>query len=185
MTHAQASFKRADRLYHGAVKFFFVFAFIMLCVIAFQVADLRGNFTESREQETAQRDEDTAAARERLNKALEETQRQQVVTQNYVRCIASILLKPVDERRVEDFNACGIPGVTDPSRLGQPDTNQGATAPNQQSPAITPQTQPNSPSSQPNNQPTTSGAPPDPEPDDRSTLGKLPVVGGLFEAIGL
>lgn len=193
MTHAQASFKRADRLYHGAIKFFFVFAFIMLCVIAFQVANLSGNFTKSQEQEVAQRDEDTAAARGRLEKALEETQRQQVVTQNYVRCVASILLKPEKDRSVADFDACGIPGVTDPDNLGQPNTNQGVTAPNQQSPAITPSTPaPSTQSTQPTQQqPVAGGSPPDdndvtPTPEeDRSALGRLPVVGDLLNAIGL
>lgn len=190
MSTAEANFKRADRLYHGAIKVAIVFGVVMLCVIAYQVAHLQGDFTRQQSAADSQRDEDTAAARKRLQAALDETNRQQVVTQNYIRCVASVLLKPVSERSESDFDACGIPGVTDPSKFGQPDTNQGVTAPNQQSPAITPQaTQPQSQSTQPTtNQPVAGGSPPDdndtPE-DDRSALGRLPLVGGLLNAIGL
>lgn len=183
MTRAEASFNRANRLYRASVKVFFAFAFVMLCVIAFEVTDLRVNFTESQRQETARRDEDTAAARKRLEKALLETQRQQIVTQNYIRCVAVISLLPIEQRSAEQLDACGIPGVTDPRKLGQPATSQGSTAPNQQTPAIPPT------SSQPTrlnpSQPIAAGSPPDDEPDDRSALGKLPVVGGFFNAIGL
>ncbi len=92
---------------------------------------------------------------------------------------------------MSDFDSCGIPGVTDPEQLGQPNTNQGVTAPNQQSPAITPPaTQPQPQSTQPTtSQPIAGGSPPDddtPTPaDDRSALGRLPLVGGLLDRIGL
>ena len=192
MSQAQVQFQRADRLYHLAIKAFFVFAGVMLILIAFQVAHLQSDFSRGQSATIAQRDKDTQAARDRLQKALEETQHQQIVTQNYIRCIASVLLKPVSERSQEDFDRCGIPGVTDPSKIGQPDTNQGSTAPNQQSPAITPSstpsaTAPTTQSTQPkSNQPVAAGSPPDGVTSGGTGfLDKLPLVGGAFKAIGL
>lgn len=189
MSTAERQFQRADRLYHMAIRVFFVFAFIMLCVIIYQVAHLQGDFSSAQTAELKRQETAREESRARLNKALEETNRQQVVTQNYIRCVASVLLKPVEQRSMSDFDNCGIPGVTDPSQIGQPDTNQGVTAPNQQSPAITPQaTQPQPQSTQPTtSQPVAGGSPPDDNdtPDDRSALGRLPLVGGLLNAIGL
>lgn len=187
MTRAEVSFKRADRLYHGAVKVFFVFAFLMLIVIVYQVANLQGDFSNAQTAELKRQEQARVDSRERLNKALAETNRQQIVTQNYIRCVASVLLKPVQERSMQDFDNCGIPGVTDPSKLGQPDTNQGSSAPNQQSPAVVPTTPaPTTQSTQPSQQqPIAGGSPPDDDADDRSALGKLPLVGGLLNAIGL
>ncbi len=189
MSTAELKFKQADRLYHTAIKVFFVFTFIMLIVIVYQVAHLQGDFSNAQTAELKRQEQARVESRARLDKALEETNRQQVVTQNYIRCVASVLLKPVEQRSMQDFDNCGIPGVTDPANLGQPNTNQGATAPNQQSPAIV---TPNTQSSQPTtSQPVAGGSPPDdndaaPTPeDDRSALGRLPLVGGLFDAIGL
>lgn len=187
MTRAEVSFKRADRLYHSAIRVFFVFAFIMLIVIVYQVAHLQGDFTSAQTAELKRQEQARVDSRERLDKALEETNKQQVVTQNYIRCVASVLLKPVEQRSMSDFDNCGIPGVTDPKNLGQPNTNQGSTAPNQQTPAVIPQvtpapTQPNQPAP---SEPVAGGSPPDDDADDRSALGRLPLVGGLFDAIGL
>jgi len=189
MSQAELNFKRADRLYHGAIKVFFAFIFIMLIVIAYQVAHLQGDFSNAQTAELKRQEQARVESRERLDKALAETNRQQIVTQNYIRCVASVLLKPVQDLSMEDFDNCGIPGVTDPEDLGQPNTNQGVTAPNQQSPAIV---TPNTQSAQPTtNQPVAGGSPPDdndavPTPeDDRSALGRLPLVGGLLNAIGL
>lgn len=180
MTKAQVSFQRADRLYHLAIKAFFIFVVIMLGLIVYQVAHLQGDFTRQQNEAADQRDEDTAAARKRLEDALAETNRQQIVTQNYIRCVASVLLKPVEQRSEADFDACGIPGVTDPSKLGQPTTNErsSTTTPPTSPQAINPPQQPTQPNPTP---PTTSGPP----PDDRSPLGRLPLVGGLLDAIGL
>lgn len=187
MSQAELNFKRADRLYHGAIKVFFAFIFIMLIVIAYQVAHLQGDFSSAQTAELKRQEQARVESRQRLDKALAETQRQQVVTQNYIHCVASVLLKPVQERSMQDFDDCGIPGVTDPSQLGQPTTNEGAV---RQTPeTIMGAPAPNTQSAQPtNNQPVAGGSPPDdndtPE-DDRSALGRLPLVGGLLDAIGL
>lgn len=185
MSDAQLRFKRADRLYHGAVRLGLLFGLIMLFVLVWQVANLQGDFSSAQTAELKRQEVAREESRKRLDKALAETNRQQVVTQNYIRCVASVLLQPIAERTESDFDACGIPGVTDPAKLGQPNTNQGTTAPNQQTPAVTPQAiTPTAPSAaEPNNQPTTSGPPPD--DDDRSVLGRLPLVGGLLDGIGL
>lgn len=191
---AQARFNRADKLYHYALRAFFAFAAIMLVVIVYQVAHLQSDFTRQQNTAAAQRDEDTVAARQRLEGALKETQEQQIVTQNYIRCVASVLLKPVATRTEADFDNCGIPGVTDPSQLGQPRTNASATVPQSSSGggvtnsspapvAVLPAPQAQTITPTPT-QETTSGAPP-PDDDERSTLGRLPLVGGLLDNLGL
>jgi E3 ubiquitin-protein ligase DOA10 len=79
MTKAKANFQRADQLYRSSVRLFYVFALIMLVVIAYQVAHLQNDFTNQQSQAINQRDKDTAAARKRLEDALIETKNQQVV----------------------------------------------------------------------------------------------------------
>lgn len=183
MTKAEASYNRANRLYHASVKVFFAFAFIMLCVIAFEVTDLRGNFTESRDEAALQRDQDTAAARKRLEKALAETQRQQIVTQNYIRCVAVISLLPIEQRSAEQLDKCGIPGVTDPRKLGQVNPSQSSTPSSQPSAAITPQNQPSNSASTGTSTPLTSKNAM--SQNDESTGARVPVVSPLLQLLGL
>lgn len=190
MSTAEAKFKRADRLYHWSIKAFFIFAAIMLMLIAFQVAHLQNDFSRERSAALAQREKASKEAQKRLQKALDETQKQQVVTEMYVRCIASLLLLPQDERTAEKLDACGIPGITDPQQLGQsgvsynsnssssqPDTGNApaATAPTTQSTQSKPK------------QPVAAGAPPDnlKPSGTQSFLDRLPGVGRAFHAIGL
>lgn len=190
MSTAQANFKRADKLYHLSVKVFFVFVFIMLIAIAYQVAHLQGDFSDAQTAELKRQEQARVESRQRLDKALAETQKQQIVTQQYIRCVATVLLKPVSERTEADFDACGISGVTDPKYIGQSQSNQNAVRQTPETIMSTPA--PSTQSTQPTaNQPVAGGSPPDdndaaPTPeDDRSALGRLPLIGGLFDAIGL
>lgn len=180
MTRAEVSFKRADRLYHGAVKLFFIFAFVMLIIIIWQVAKLQGDFTSAQTAELRRQETSREDARKRLDKALAETQKQQIVTQNYIRCVAVISLLPIEQRSAKMLDECGIPGVTDPAKLGQPQPNQSAAAtqpaPVQSTPA------PQQPEQPAQTRTPAAGAPPD---DNRSPAGKLPIIGGLLDAIGL
>lgn len=190
---ARHKFNRADRLYHITIKMFVVFVVIMLSVIAFEVALLQSDLRRQESNLITRRDEDTSAARARLEAALKETQQQQIVTQNYIRCIGSVLLKPIPERTSADFDACGIPGVTDPSRLGQDATNQGENAPNQQSPSVIPQNRntpqtmtpaaPERASAPDSEEPVISGPPPD-EPEEPVDEGiipdAIPLIGNLL-----
>lgn len=186
MSTAEVRFKRADRLYHWSWKAFFIFAAIMLTVIVYQVAHLQGDFTNAQTAELKRQEQSREDARKRLDKALVETQKQQVITQNYVRCVATLLLLPQEQRTSEKLDACGIPGVTDPDQLGQTHTEQSATVQSDESttpPATAPSTQ--STEAKPN-QPVAAGSPPDNlKPSNQSFLDKLPVVGGFFDAIGL
>jgi hypothetical protein len=184
MTKAKANFQRADQLYRSSVRLFYVFALIMLVVIAYQVAHLQNDFTNQQSQAINQRDKDTAAARKRLEDALIETKNQQVVTQQYIRCIASVLLKPINQRTQADFDACGIPGVTDPKQAGkQPTTGSSSTTPAPVAPM------PTKPSSQSTQNPPVATAPPPDNSRKTSTaptlLERMPNIGGLFHALGL
>lgn len=190
MSQAETNFKRADKFYHLSVRVFFIFMALMLVLIVFQVANLQGDFSSAQTAELKRQEQARVESRQRLDKALAETQRQQIVTQNYIRCVASVLLKPVAERSMEDFDNCGIPGVTNPNDLGQPQNNQSAVRQTPETIMGTPA--PTTQSTQPTaNQPIAGGSPPDdndaaPTPeDDRSALGRLPLVGGLLDAIGL
>lgn len=181
MSTAEVKFKRADRLYHLSIRVFLVFAFVMLIAIFYQVAHLQGDFSSAQTAELKRQEQARVDSRKRLDKALSETQKQQVVTQQYIRCVAGLLLLPQEQRSAEKLDACGLPGVTDPSQLGQLSTTQGATAPA----ATTPTTKSTQPAS---NQPVAAGSPPDDNAatqDDQSALGRLPLVGGLLNAIGL
>ena len=177
MTKAEVRFKRADRLYHTAVKVFFGFAFVMLVVIVSQVAALSGDFAKAQTDELKRQEVAREEARKRLDRALNETQKQQVVTQNYIRCVAVISLLPVEQRSAKMLDDCGVPGVTDPSELGQPHTTQDSAPTAVESTPAPQQPEQSARSSTP-----AAGAPPD---DNRSPAGRLPIVGGLLDAIGL
>lgn len=179
MTKAEVSFNRADQLYHNSVRVFFAFAFIMLIVIIVQVATLQGDFAkaqtaELKRQEVA-REEAREESRKRLDRALAETEAQELVTQNYIRCVAVISLLPIEQRTAKMLDDCGIPGVTDPSELGNPNPNQAPRATQSSPQSVQPAP----------NEPVAAGAPPDDETpartNSRSPLSRLPFVGRFFE----
>lgn len=183
MTRAEMRFKRADRLYRAAVRMFFGFSFVMLIVIIAQVATLQTDFARAQTAELKRQEVARQESRKRLDRALAETNKQQVVTQNYIRCVAVISLLPIEQRSAKMLDECGIPGVTDPDKLGQPSANRA--------PAATPNPSPQS-SNPTANQPVATGAPPDDKGASGDTpaaeptpLGKLPFIGGFFDSIGL
>jgi hypothetical protein len=181
MSTAEAKFRRADRMYHIALKAFFVFAAIMLTIIAYQVAHLQGDFSSAQTAELKRQEQSRTDAQKRLSKALEETQHQQLVTQNYIRCMALVSLKPVEQRSAADYDACGIPGITDPDKLGRTDSSQTSSA--TKTGIITPNTKS---TASKHKQPAMVCSPIDNNnsANDRSIFGRLPFIGGLFRAIG-
>jgi hypothetical protein len=198
MTKAEIRFHRADKLYRGAVRMFFGFAFVMLAVVVVQMATLQSDFANAQTAELKRQEAARVESRARLNKALEETNKQQVVTQNYVRCVASLLLVPVPERSAEKLDACGIPGVTDPENIGNQSTTQNNPVTQQQQyTAPTPYQQPVATKPAPNEPATSGGAPPESSGGEGSggndgnndgsqtILDRLPLIGGLLRAIGL
>jgi hypothetical protein len=104
-------------------------------------------------------------------------------TRAYIKCLVSeVLTVPLSERNNIDLDSCTR--KIDEEQKAQSNTSQ--TTPKsmvipQPNVAPTP-IQPTTPKpSEP-----AAAAPPDPEPvEDRSALGKLPLVGGLLDAIGL
>lgn len=99
-------------------------------------------------------------------------------TRQYIECLfTAVLTVPLAECTNIDFDTCTkeVDGQSKNTDMQQGSTSQpNSVLPTQ--PATTPK--PSEP---------VAAAPPDPDPspDDRSALGKLPIIGGLFDAIGL
>lgn len=103
-------------------------------------------------------------------------------TQQYVRCIANVLMKPLRDRTEADFDACGLSGTTNTGS----DTQQQVVIPQQTEtqqqapPAQIPET------STPQPVPEPEVVEPEPTPEEKSQgLRTIPLVDGLLKTIGL
>ncbi len=177
---ARANFKKKDRRYHVLLNLFLAYALILLTFVAIQT--LVTQTTIARNQKS-----NAAASEERFRRYTEDNAVQHQKTQQYIRCIAQVLLLPIEQRTDANFDDCSTNGVYDGKSSGstsQPTTGSQPTAPA----AIPPQNQPVSQTT-PSSQPVAAGSPPDDTPtaanDTRSALGNLPLIGGLLNALGL
>lgn len=92
---------RAEKMLRGLVLVFFLY---MMAVGTFSAI-----YTYRTQSAIAKNQAINAKASEdRFKRYTEENARQHQLTQQYVKCIATVLLKPVGQRTQEDFNACGV-----------------------------------------------------------------------------
>lgn len=178
LEEAKADFKKKDKRYHVLLNVFFGYVVVLLTFVAIQT--LVTQTTIARNQRI-----NAAASEERFKRYTEDNAVQHQKTQQYIRCIAQVLLLPIEQRTDDNFDNCSTSGVYDGKSSGS--TSQPTTG-SQPVTATPPQNQP-IPTTQP--QPVAAGSPPDDTPtpakpvDGRSALGRLPFIGGLLNAIGL
>lgn len=96
---AQNKFDRSDRLYQRAKSVLVGFVIITLMVVVSQL--IRVQNTIARNQEI-----NSAASVQRFENYNKENARQHEVTRQYVKCIATVLLEPINQRTNVIFDSC-------------------------------------------------------------------------------
>lgn len=176
LDEAKADFKKKNKRYHTLLNLFLAYAIILLTFVAIQT--LVTQTTIARNQKS-----NAAASEERFRRYTEDNAVQHQKTQQYIRCIAQVLLLPIEQRTDKSFDSCSTSGVYDGKSSGSTSQPTSGSQPT----AVPPQNQP-MPQTTPSSQPVAAGSPPDDTPtpaNDRSALGRLPLVGGLLNALGL
>lgn len=178
LENAQADFDKKDKRLRVGLGIFITYVVLLLSFVAVETLITQ---TTIRDNQAA----NAKASEERFKRYTEDNAVQHQKTQQYIRCIAQVLLLPLDQRTDEAFDKCSQDGIYNGKSSGS--TSQPTTG---SQPAATAPAQPTPQSSQPTptSEPVAGGSPPDDDadqPDDRSALGKLPLVGGFFNAIGL
>lgn len=171
---ARADFKKKDRRYHIGLTIFLSYIFILLTFVAIQTLITQSTIAHN------QRD-NAAASEQRFKRYTDDNAKQHKQTQQYILCIAQVLLLPIDQRTNESFDNCSVTGDYQGRKTSvAPESNSVTII--EQPPVVVL----NQPTTVPTPEPTTSGAPPDDEPEQPTTfLQGLPLVGGLFRTLGL
>lgn len=170
---AQRKLERAEGLLRKSKIIFILFLVMAACVIAYQLYAIQRNQLISQHQADEERDEATKEARERLNKALAENERLHRVTQEYIKCIATVLLLPIPQREPEDFERCSVPVREENAIPGVPSTTTPGSIMSEPIPTEPRTAPPKEGSNSQPNTPTTSGGGDD--PDDDTTAANVDV----------
>lgn len=180
LEEAQRTYDKSNKLLRIGVITFLIYVGVLLTT-AVVTNFLVYNTIAANQNTNAQGSADRFA---RYTKENEDLHRQ---TQQYVRCIAQVLLLPIDQRTNTAFDSCSVTGTYNGKSSGstsEPTTNNNGASSNvvktdtgtKTTPAVvSPPSSTNPPITQP-----TPTAPPDP-----SFLDKLPLIGGAFKALGL
>lgn len=153
---ARADFKKKDKRYHVLLNLFLAYAIILLTFVAIQT--LVTQTTIARNQKT-----NAAASEERFKRYTEDNAVQHQKTQQYIRCIAQVLLQPIEARTDAAFDDCGTSGLYDGKSSGSTSQPTSGSQPTSQTPVATPPQQQPLPTTQPS-QPVAAGSPPDDTP---------------------
>lgn len=99
LEQAQNKFDRSDSLYKKAKAVFIIFITVSLIVVVVQLVRVQN--TIARNQTV-----NSAASVERFDNYNKENARQHRITQQYIKCIATVLLQPIDQRTTAIFDSC-------------------------------------------------------------------------------
>lgn len=168
---ARTEFEKKDKWYKRILVLFLIYAALMLTIgTAYSIAT---NYQVERNQRI-----NSAASAERFQKyvAADAAQNQQI--KSYILCIFKVLATPIDTRTPDAAVACDLANNKATGSTGTPTSFTPAPAATTgASPAALPQDTTSTP--------TTTEPAKQTDPDTRSTLDKLPLLGGLFQALGL
>lgn len=161
LEEAQTDFDKKDKRFKVAVGALIAYVVIMLSFLAVQTYITQNTIADNQAR-------NSKASEERFERYTQANEKQHLITQAYIKCIANALLVPVDEREPGAFDQCGIEAKDEVNKTGGSEGTSFLELPKQSKvspqPAVT--TNPANSEPLPENPPSqfpTNSAPPDPD----------------------